>query len=286
MTIANILVPIFGSKDDALCLATAFTAARPFNAHVQVLFTRPDPRQAVAVAGMPLSGETVRALVEAQDRFTSQAIKQARISLATEAEKAQVRIVSEPTRSSGVTASYQEVTGHLGRCVESALRFSDIVVLPHNAQTDPDLHGTLVDILTRGERPVLLSPAAVPVAVGSNIAIGWDGSMTAAHALTAALPFMRNARLVTLVAVSRKAHDKTAPEASRFLALHGIDASVRSVEPDTRAIAEILLETAVSCSCDLLVIGGYGHSHLRESIFGGVTKYVLSHATVPVFLAH
>jgi len=47
-----------------------------------------------------------------------------------------------------------------------------------------------------------------------------------------------------------------------------------------------LLETASARGCDLLVIGGYGHSHLRETIFGGVTQYVISHATIPVFLAH
>ncbi len=286
MTIATILAPIFGTKDDTASLATAFSAAKPFQAHVQVLFARPDPQQAVAVVGMPLSGETVRALVEAQDRVISKAIKQARLTLATEAEKAQIRIIAEPTHSSGITASYHEVTGRLAHCLEKALRFSDIVVFPHSAQTEPDLHDGLVDVLTRGERPVLLSPAASPVAVGSNIAVGWDGSMTAAHALTAALPFLRNAREVSLVAVSRKANDESEEEAKRFLALHGIDAAVRSVEPNTRSIAEVLLETAVSCGCDLLVIGGYGHSHLRESIFGGVTKYVLSHATVPVFLAH
>ena len=286
MTIANVLVPIFGTKDDAVCLATAFSAAKPFHAHVQVLFVRPDPQQAVTVAGLPLSGDTVRALVEAQDRVVSKAIKQARMTLAAEAEKAHIRIVSEPTHNTDVTVSYQEVTGRLGSSLERALRFSDVTVFPHTAYSEPDLHDALVDILARGERPILLSPEAAPATVGSNIAIGWDGSMTAAHALTAALPFLRTARTVTIVAVSRKAHDESAAEAKRFLALHGVNATVLSVEPDTRPIAEVLLETAASCDCDLLVIGGYGHSHLRESIFGGVTKYVLSHATVPVFLAH
>lgn len=286
MTVANILVPIFGTRDDAVSLATAFAAATPFRAHVQVLFARPDPQQAVAVAGLPLSGETVRALVEAQDRVVAEAIKRARISLAAEAEKARVRIVSEPTHSTDVTVSYQEVTGRLANCLERALRFSDVTVFPHSAYSEPDLHDALVEVLARGERPILLSPGAVPAAVGSKIAIGWDGSMTAAHALTAALPFLRSARAVTLVVVSRKAQDESASEAKRFLALHGVEATVLSVEPGTRPVAEVLLETAASCGCDLLVIGGYGHSHLRESIFGGVTKYVLSHATVPVFLAH
>ena len=286
MSIAKILAPVFGAKGDAVCLATAFAAARPFNAHVQVLFVRPDPREAVAVMGMPISGNVVQAVIESQEKVAAMATRHARIALAGEAENAHAKIIAEPACSDGVTASYREATGRLGQVLEGALRYCDLAVFPTRGDTDPELHDVLVGVLTRAQRPVLLAPAEAPARIGTNIAVGWDGSMTAAHALTAALPYLRKAQAVTLISVRRKPDAESSEEAKQYLALHGIAASVCTVEPGTYGIAETLLEAATSRGCDLLVIGGYGHSHLRETLFGGVTQYVMSHASLPVFLAH
>src|SRR6478672_8894166 len=167
MSIAKILVPIFGSKGDITCLAVAFAVAKPFNAHVQVLFTRPDPREAVAVMGMPLSGNLVQALIDSQERVAAAAMRRGRTALATEAEKAEVRIVAAPERAAATTASYREETGRLGSILENALRFSDLIVLPPETQREPELHDVLVDILTRAQRPVLLAPATAPAHIGS-----------------------------------------------------------------------------------------------------------------------
>ncbi len=286
MSIAKILVPIFGSKDDATCLAVAFAVAKPFKAHVQVLFTRPDPREAVAVMGMALSGDLVQALLDSQERVAAAAVRHGRTALATEAEKAEVRLVARPERAAATTASYREETGRLAQVLEGALRFCDLIVFPPGTQRDPELHDVLVGILTRAQRPVLLAPAAAPAQVGSKVALAWDGSLTAAHAMTAALPFFEKAQALTLVSVGHRQNEDGAREAKHYLSLHGLEACVRSVETGTRGTPEVLLETAATRGCDLLVMGGYGHSHLRESIFGGVTQYVISHARIPVFLAH
>lgn len=110
--------------------------------------------------------------------------------------------------------------------------------------------------------------------------------MTAAHAVTAALPYLRRAQRLTLIRVKRKPDADSGEEAKRYLALHGVEVCIHSIQVGMQGIAETLLETASVRGCDLLVIGGYGHSHLRETIFGGVTQHVISHATLPVFLAH
>lgn len=288
MSIAKILVPVFGSAEDSVCLATAFAAAKPFNAHVQALFARPDPREAVVAGGMPVSGSVVQALLEAQDRFAVAAIRNARQSLAAEAEKAQVRIVAEPIAAERVTASYRETTGRLERVMREMLRFCDLVVLPPSIDGDPDVHDVLVGILTKAERPVLLAPKAAPAEIGTVIGAGWDGSTSASHALTAALPYLQNAHSLMLVAITPKGKedDGSANQAKEYLALHGVETQIRSVEPNGRGVAGTLLDTAAAAGCDLLVIGGYGHSHLRESVFGGVTQYIIGHATMPVLLAH
>ncbi|HSC17952.1 MAG TPA: universal stress protein [Rhizomicrobium sp.] len=286
MSIAKILAPVFGTKGDAVCLATAFAVARPFNAHVQVLFAHPDPREAIAVMGMPISGNVVQAVVESQEKVAAVATRHARIALAGEAENAHAKIVAEPACADCVTASYREATGRLAQVLEGALRYCDLAVFPPRNETDPEMHDVLVGVLSRAQRPVLLAPAEAPARIGTNIAVGWDGSMTAAHALTAALPYLRNAQTVTLISVRRRPETDGGEEAKNYLALHRIAASICAVEPSTHSIAETLLETVSERGCDLLAIGGYGHSHLRETLFGGVTQYVMSHAALPVFLAH
>jgi nucleotide-binding universal stress UspA family protein len=70
------------------------------------------------------------------------------------------------------------------------------------------------------------------------------------------------------------------------LALHGIDAVERVVAAGTRVVGDVLLEEAIKGGAGLLVAGGYGHSRLREMFFSGVTRHVVSHAGIPLFLVH
>ena len=71
-----------------------------------------------------------------------------------------------------------------------------------------------------------------------------------------------------------------------YLALHGVNATERRVEAGERPVGEVLLESASSAGADLLVLGGYGHTRLRQMFFGGVTRHVVSHAELPLFLVH
>ena len=78
----------------------------------------------------------------------------------------------------------------------------------------------------------------------------------------------------------------SADELARALAWHGISAQVRRIEQGSRRVRDILLSEATAMAADLLVIGAYSHSRLRQVVFGGVTEHMLDHAELPVLMAH
>jgi len=145
------------------------------------------------------------------------------------------------------------------------------------------IEGALID----SGRPLLIPPAAPLTVLPETIAIAWKATPQAARALTAASPFLSTAKQVVVLTV---AEDRRAPEeeADRLMAglrRHGVPVSVRHLRPEAQSAADTLLSAAVEHAA-LLVMGGYGHSRLREWIFGGFTLRVLRGAEVPVLMAH
>lgn len=118
----------------------------------------------------------------------------------------------------------------------------------------------------------------------------WDGSRAAARAINDALPLLGKARVVELFIVE---NEKTANERvilgadiGRHLARHDLKVEVRSLPAADIDVANTILSHVADCSASLLVMGGYGHSRLREFVLGGATRGILSAMTVPVFMSH
>jgi len=288
MSISKILVPVTGSKRDDVALRTAFAAARPFNAHVAALFVHPDARETIPYVGVPLSPQVIQDLVDSADEIARAASKAARATLAVAADEANVPILGSPERRDGVTVSYAEKSGLFLNRLEEAAILSDLIVFPPIGHGDnPDVHDGFTRILTKSGRPVLLSPEKAPSAIGRKVALGWDGGMVAAHALTAALPYLGKAKEVHVLCVRRAQQPHADVEAVKtYLALHGVIARTDVVEGGTRAVSELLLEHALKGGYDLLVMGGYGHSRMLEAMIGGVTQHIASQPGLPVFMMH
>ncbi len=118
----------------------------------------------------------------------------------------------------------------------------------------------------------------------------WDGSRAAARAINDALPLLGKANVVELLIVE---NEKTAKERvirgaeiGRHLARHNLKVEVRALPAADVDVANTILSYAADCSANLLVMGGYGHSRLREFVLGGATRGILSSMTVPVFMSH
>ena len=167
-------------------------------------------------------------------------------------------------------------------------RTFDLIVLgrPGRAPQDarmPPLEAALFD----SGRPVLIAPPAVPKTIGRNILVAWNGSTEQARTNAFALEVLRLAEQVTVLTVEGGTEaGPSGEEATRHLRRNGIKATALTVKPGSRARGEIILDHATSLGCDLLVKSAYTQSRLRQMIFGGATRHILAHATLPVLMAH
>ena len=288
MSIAKILVPLNGSRKDRVSLETAFALAKRLHAFVDAVFVHPDVREAMPVSDMPISPEIMQSIIDAADAAKKAAANAARESFSMAAARCDAKIVSVPEKGDTVTTTYREETGHLRDVMDREAGLSDLVVFPSMAGTDSEnVRQPLIDVLTRQGRPVLLCAERACKTVGSAVLIGWDGGAAAAQALTAALPVLEKADAVQFACVRPdNTSERPLRDAKEYLSLHGVKACETLISAPKLSIAEELLETAEASEYDLLVCGGYGHSRILETVFGGTTDYLLSHATIPIFLAH
>lgn len=288
MAYKKFLAPLTGGARDANVLASAFAAARPFNAHVVALFVRPDPSEAMPFFGEGVSGSMVQEIVDVAKEAADKASIDARASLEAAAKIAQVEVLAKPERRGGPSASFQEARGNFADRVTLASRIADVVVFgPLQEGDKPGLTEAFESVLLQSGRPVLLAAHAAPKSFAERIAVSWDGSIASAHALTAAMPYIARAKNMELLMVQRPGEEPIASEEAReYLMLHGFSATERMIEAGAKPIGQALLEGAAAGGADLLVMGGYGHSRLRQLFAGGVTKHVVSHAEIPLFLVH
>jgi nucleotide-binding universal stress UspA family protein len=288
MAIVKILAPLTGGPRDAVVLASAFAVAKPFHAHVAALFVRPDATEAVPFFGDGVSAQVVQEIAEAAKAAADAAIKVARASLEAAAKNAGAEIIAAPTPSGTLTASFREVLGNFADQVTLAARLSDIVVFGPLKEGDrPGLTEAFEATLLETGRPVLLSANPAQPTFCKKIALAWNESVASAHAVTAALPFLKCAESVEILSVSRSKDEPIdSSELKTYLQLQGVTASERTVDAGTRVVGDVLLEEAIKSGAGLLVAGGYGHSRLREMFFSGVTRHVVSHAGMPLLLVH
>lgn len=148
------------------------------------------------------------------------------------------------------------------------------------------------ELLFHSGRPVLVVPwAGRPKPVPETAIVAWDASSTAARALADALPILKQAnKAIVLVATDGRSTTLGADpgtDIAQHLARHDVTVEVRSIplDPETET-ADLLLSQAADLGADLMVMGGYHHSRMREFILGGVTRTIMKTMTVPVLMSH
>ena len=122
-----------------------------------------------------------------------------------------------------------------------------------------------------------------------RILVAWKGSREAARALAEARPYLGRAQSVSICVVGDKRSEERAllgSEAVTHLCHHGVDATLHQITKDKRGIDTILISEAKRLEADLVVMGAYGHSRMREYVFGGATHWVLQNISVPVLMSH
>ena len=185
-----------------------------------------------------------------------------------------------------IDAFFDEIPG----VAASVARETDlsIVLRPYTMEGVQRWLGLAEGVLFGAGRSVLVVPEREPVhPTVEHVAVAWNSSREAAHALAEAMPFLTRAQAVTIIMVDTEETDR-APGAGlvRHLERHKVRANVLAVKSGDRRISQVLIEQAEKCGADLMVTGAYGHARIREWMLGGVTRDLLHLVPIPVLLAH
>lgn len=186
-----------------------------------------------------------------------------------------------------VAWSIETSSGELVDGLTSSARLADLIVVSLSATADMGTGATVGDLAVSARCPVLALPAGVDrFAVDGNVVVCWDGGHESANALRSAVPLLALASKVDVVTVAEKTDGFPSTEALSYLSHYGIHAELHERQQGSRTIEETLELAAVELSADWMVLGAYGHSRLRETLFGGVTRYLIDGSTIPLLLAH
>ncbi|MBJ6127468.1 universal stress protein [Microvirga splendida] len=171
----------------------------------------------------------------------------------------------------------------------SLARTHDLTVLDSEPISLAVDRGLIEAVLTDSGRPLLTVPRGREAFAGDRIIVAWDGSAKAARALNDALPFLRAASQVELVSVTGEkdlAHTLPGAEVAPHLTRHGVQVNVLSLPAQDGDVAETLRNHARLTRADMVVMGAYVHSRLRQMMLGGTTQSLLRNCPVPLFLSY
>lgn len=199
--------------------------------------------------------------------------------------------VEAAARAAGIAADWIAVRGDAADAVLPFARRVDMTIVGQSGDDTPAdrlARGLPERLLLGSGRPVLVVPRYGRFEqVGERVLVAWSGTREAARAVNDALPVLAGAKEVTLLAINPAgAGDVPTGDIALHLARHGIAATAAQTQGDSLAIGDVLLSRAADLAADLIVMGGYGHSRVRELALGGATRHILAHMTVPVLMSH
>jgi nucleotide-binding universal stress UspA family protein len=265
MPIKDLVVSIDPSRPGQQRLELAFRLARRFTAHLVGYYVAP------TVGEYATAGRTTTAAEDVADSMEQQFEQ----DLKRYGLEGRWLLSGEPV--------VEDIVGEI--------RTADLAVLglgnPDPSVSDaqgfrPD------DVIVACGRPVLALPIAnLPPEIGRNVLLAWDGSRGAGRAMNDALPLLADGASVTVVSVEPdEPARQSAQSAAAHLRRHGVAAEAREIARAGMAIGDVVLAYCEHLRADLVVAGAFGHSRLRESIVGGVSRTLLHQMMVPVLMSH
>jgi nucleotide-binding universal stress UspA family protein len=195
--------------------------------------------------------------------------------------------------STSLSSEWRVTDGLAEEVVAAHARYADLVIV---GQSEPDAAATTTPpdlaetVAMAGERPVLIVPHIGAIKPpGKTVLLCWNGTREAARAATGALPILEKAdKVIVLLVDPRNDGDPEGPGArvATWLARHGVNAIVKRDTAGDSDIGGIILSRAADQDADLVVMGLYGHSRMREWVLGGASRTLLASMTVPLLVAH
>jgi nucleotide-binding universal stress UspA family protein len=252
-----------------------------FGAHLTGLYISPPPQ--IVVPAM-VESQFAPELMEIQTRSLDEA--RGRVQ----------ELFRQRADMPGFTSEWRAPDGEVGEVASLHARYADLTVVGQVDPEAPDALGAASDLPERivlgAGRPVLVVPyAGTFKTLGQRVLVAWNGSREATRAVGDALPLLVGASKVTVLIVNprggRRGHGEVpGADIALHLARHGVRAEAATVKSDDVEVGAFLLSYAADLGADLLVMGAYGHSRLREVVLGGATREILRTMTIPVLVSH
>lgn len=207
---------------------------------------------------------------------------------ARERESANAARIKKQLAVEDISWSWLDSTGFMGPLIQDAAGLADIIVLNTVLpdQMTPEMRPLVSDTVMKTGKPVFAVPAAVrSVDFAGHALVAWDGSPPATQALRAAVPLLMKAQGVTILEIGDTGGDSV-EDAAAYLSRHDIHARVDRDDVLEEGVAATLLTALKQRRPAYCVMGAFGHSRLRESLFGGVTRGMLTNSPVPLLIGH
>ncbi len=278
MAYKNLLVHIDDSKACAGRLDVAIALAQAHSAHLTGLYIAADP---VLPGGM--SAEVPVRFLDTLRAQVAERSAAAEAGFAAAVERVGLTADCRTTRCPG---------SRVAEVIALHARHADLVVL---GQPEPEANGEVnaqvpEDVVLSAGRPALVVPyIGTGKRLGVRVMVAWDGGREAARAVGDALPLLARAESVAVLVInpSQGGHgEQPGADIALHLARHGITVEAQHLEAKDLSVGDALLSRLSDQDIDLLVMGAYGHSRLRELVLGGVTRKIFQQMTVPVLMSH
>lgn len=289
MAIRSILASLNGNHGDIAVLETAALAHKALGAWVDCLHVTYDfgaDEKFLAYSLGParaLPSERIRAL----DADFAEKSRRARETYDSFCNRH--RLDTRP--GDRCAFSYSDARGGQPDETVREARYRDLTIIGREAPNNAFSIEKLGAVVMGCGRGVLISPQKSAASFGQNIVIAWKDTPEAAHAVTAAMPILAGAKQISVVTTPDERAQTPAAEASinalaAQLRRHGLAVGAKLLPFDSHAVHSRILDHAYAIEADLLVMGGYGHGRLREYVFGGLTREILSDCDLPVLMTH
>ena len=281
-----ILAHLTGGDTDEAVLGAALSVARRFESHIEALHTRLDPAELSRFIGGEALAAGVPELAAAIERDAAQSSRRAKETFDRWCAAHAITVTDAPKDSVKPSTRWCETRGAPQQSIARAGRLADLIVLTRSVdaqseQTRAELEAALFDT----GRPALLIPRAAAVGELRTVMVAWNGSLEAARTVGLAMPILAAADRVTIItAPERDVATADAEALVTYLGIHGIHAGLLIVEPEG-SLGVRILSSARETQADLLVMGAYTRSRVRQMLLGGVTRHMLEAADMPVLMS-
>jgi nucleotide-binding universal stress UspA family protein len=284
-----VLVPATGTDIDGPIFAVAHQVARLWSSHLQFLHVRIDAQQIfLAMASAEFGGSAgVESAIEAMDQQAAARQQKAELAVRQFCERQSIEF-GDALKADRPTAEWRVETGEEAAWITNYGRAADLLVAGRGRHDQAEGRGMLEAALMQTGRPVLI-PSTKPRQLDlGTVVIAWKDTREAARAISAAMPFIEQAKRVFVLSVEEggSSTEHSCDRLCHALRWHNANTEVRRVKPVGENPIELMLQAAAREQGDLLVMGAYSHSRLREVVFGGFTRRVLASADLPVLIAH